>query len=235
MESAFFLLIPLVLVLGVLGIYLSYLAARKRREALALLAAQLGWRFRPGEDSYHDEEYEHFEIFRRGHSRCALNTLWGEIDVDGRSLMAKAGDYRYRRTSGSGKNRSTRTYRFSYLILHLPFGTPTLLIRPEGIFDKLKGAFGFDDIDFESVEFSRRFYVQSSDKRFAYDVIHSRMMEFLLATRPSMIDVEAGQVCLSGGSRRWTPDQFRHEIQFTREFLDHWPDHVTADLEKSRG
>ena len=46
--------------------------------------------------------------------------------------------------------RTTRTHRFSYLIVHLPFsGLPDLLIRPEGVFDKMAGAFGFDDIDFE--------------------------------------------------------------------------------------
>ena len=60
----------------------------------------------------------------------------------------------------------------------------------------------FDDIDFESDEFSRKFYVQSSDRKFAYDVLHPRMMEFLLQTTPPMIDVEGGALCLSGGRRR---------------------------------
>jgi hypothetical protein len=56
-----------------------------------------------------------------------------------------------------------------------------MTIRPEGIFDKMKAAFGWDDIDFESAEFSKRFHVSARDRRWAYDVITPRTMEFLLA------------------------------------------------------
>src|SRR5687767_2055498 len=108
----------------------AHLAAKKRREALAALAAELGWSFDPSHDSMHDEQYSHFEIFRRGHDRAAYNTLTGQLAIDGRSYPAKMGDFTYKITSGSGKNRRTRTYRFSYVIVHTPFGgVPDLLIR----------------------------------------------------------------------------------------------------------
>ena len=144
------------------------------------------------------------------------------------------GDFTYKVTTHSGKSSSTRTYRFSYLIVHLPFGrVPDLLIRREGLFDKLAGAFGFDDIDFESAEFSRRFFVKSTDKRFAYDVIHPRMMEFLLAGEPPAIDIEYGRCCLSNGRRRWEPHEFKGRVDWIRRFFDHWPDHLTANLEST--
>jgi hypothetical protein len=54
-------------------------------------------------------------------------------------------------------------------------GTPSLLIRREDIGDKLIGGLGFDDIDFESEEFSRDFWVKSDNRRHAYGVIHPRM------------------------------------------------------------
>lgn len=75
-----------------------------------------------------------------------------------------------------------------------------MLIRPEGIFDKVAGTFGFDDVDFDSAEFSRRFYMTSSDKRFAYDLLYPQMMGFLLETQPPAIDLETGRCCLSDGS-----------------------------------
>ena len=103
--------------------------------------------------------------------------------------------------------------------------------QPGGLFDKVAGAFGFDDIDFESSEFSKRFYVKSTEKRFAYDVLHPRMMEFLLAARPPMLDVEDGALCLSDGSRRWQPADFRAQIAFVRQFCDLWPRHLVKDLE----
>ncbi len=212
----------------VAGIYFGYLAAKKRRAEMQALAQELGWRFSPGRDSSHDEEYAHFEIFRRGHGRVAFNTLFGSLEIDGRGYPAKAGDFRYKVSSG----KNTSVYTFSYLIFHVPFmRTPNLLIRPEGIFDKIAGALGFDDIDFESEAFSRRFHVKSSDRRFAYDVIHPRMMEYLLGVRTPMIDIEQGRCCLSDGRARWKPQDFRNSIRFLREFFDLWPDHLIARIE----
>lgn len=216
---------------AVLG-YVSYLKEKRRREELGALAQQLGWRFSPERDRSHDDQYAHFDLFRRGHGRYAYNTLVGEIAVEGRSFPAKMGDFRYKVTSGSGKNRSTRTYNFSYLILHVPLQQfPDLLIRPEGMFDKLAGAFGFDDIDFESAEFSRQFYVSSTDKRFAYDILHPQMMEFLLKTQPPAIDLEDGRCCLSDGSQRWNAAKFRQMLDWSQHFFQLWPRHVIRELE----
>jgi hypothetical protein len=212
--------------------YLAWLAEKKRREALAALARRLGWLFDPVRDRDHDEQYAHFEIFRRGHGRAAYNTLTGNLQVNGRPWPVKMGDFTYKVTRHTGKSTSTTTYRFSYVILHLPFASvPDLLIRREGMFDKLAGAFGFDDIDFESAEFSRRFHVKSPDKKFAYDVIHARMMAFLLAGEAVTIDIERGRCCVSDGRQRWEPQQFEARLAWIREFFDLWPQHVTARLE----
>lgn len=212
--------------------YLSYLQRKRRREELSGLARELGWRFVPDRDHSHDDQYTQFEVFRRGHSRCAYNTLFGEVDVEGRSFPVKMGDFRYKITSGSGKNRSTRTYRFSYLILQVPLGNfPSVLIRPEGLFDKLAGAFGFDDIDFESAEFSRQFHVTSEDKRFAYDLLHPQMMEFLLETEPPVIDLERGHCCVSDTSSRWKAVKFKQMLDWWQRFFQLWPSHVIRDLE----
>lgn len=211
--------------------YLSWKAEQKRRQELEALAHELGLRFHEGKDSDHDDEYEQFEIFRRGHSRVAMNTLSGALDLFAQRCEVRCGDFRYKVTRSNGKSTSTTTYNFSYLIVHPPWDTPPLLIRPEGLFDKIKGAFGFDDIDFESIEFSKKFYVQSGDKRFAYDVLHPRMMEFLLAQDPPMLDIEDGALCLSDGERRWDPAGFRHQIAFLRKFCELWPRHLVKDLQ----
>ena len=226
------LIVIAVIAIVAVAIYFGHLAQKKRREEMAALAAQLGWRFDPTKDKSHDDEYAHFEIFRRGHSRAAFNTLTGEITIDERNYPAKMGDFVYKVTTSTGKSTQTTTYRFSYLILHLPFANvPDLLIRREGMFDKLAGAFGFDDIDFESAEFSKRFHVKSPDKKFAYDVIHPRMMEYLLRSDPPTVDIELRRCCLSNGRSRWSPQEFNATLSWVVDFLDLWPDHVTAKLE----
>lgn len=231
MDGLPILLVVVVVAIAIAAIVLAAMAAKKRREDLANLAQRLGWRFSPDKDHDHDDEYAHFEVFRRGHSRYAYNTLTGDLELGGHRFAAKCGDFRYLVTSSNGKSTTTTTYRFSYLILHLPYRTvPDLLIRPEGLFDKLAGVFGFDDIDFESHEFSRKFHVKCADRRFAYDVVHPRMMEFLLEHGDRAIDIEKRRCCLSDGRRCWSPEQFEGELRFLERFFGLWPRHVLADI-----
>jgi len=228
--TPFFLVGGAVLALAIVGIIFGVIQARKRREALGAIASARGWRFDPSYDPHHDDEFDHFEVFRKGHSRAAYNTLSGRHEIAGQQCRVKMGDFRYKQTSGSGKDRRTTTYTFSYLIAHLPWETPALVIRREGFFDKVAGVFGFDDIDFESAEFSKKFYVKSDDKRFAFDVVHARMMEFLLAENPPLLDIEHGRVCIGGGSRLWRPEQFLERLEFADRFFALWPEHVTKEL-----
>ncbi len=207
----------------------SWRAQNARREALQKLARELGLDFHSGDDHHHDEAYRQFSIFRRGRRRVAQNTLRGSIQLFDRPCRMRCGDFRYE--VDSGNDGGTTTHRFSYLIVHPPWATPSLLIRREGLFDKLKGALGFEDIDFESEEFSSKYFVQASDKRFAYDVLHPRMMELLLAKNPPRIDIEGGALCLSEGNRRWEPAEFRRQLAFLDAFCERWPRHLVQDLE----
>ena len=93
---------------------------------------------------------------------------------DGRDVTAF--DYHY--VTGHGKSR--KVHNFSALIIQSPLPLKPLFLRPENIFDKVTDFFGYDDIDFESAEFSRQFYVKAPEKRWAYDILHQRMMEYLL-------------------------------------------------------
>jgi hypothetical protein len=59
---------------------------------------------------------------------------------------------------------------------------------------------GYDDIDFESVEFSKAFTVRSKDKKFAYDICHPRMMDYMLNHPYITIEIEhdAFATCADG-------------------------------------
>jgi hypothetical protein len=226
-----FLILIVIAVISI-AVFFSWLAQKKRREELGALAQELGWSFDPSSDASHDEQFAQFEIFSRGHSRSAYNTLTGRMRLLEANCPVTMGDFRYKVTSGSGKNRRTHTYRFSYVVAQLPFHIPELIIRPEGVFDKLLGAFGFDDIDYESVEFSNRFYVKSSNKRFAYDVIDPRMMEFLLRSRPPMVGLEHDACFVSDGRSRWTAAHFKSTLAWLETFFQQWPRHVVDDVRR---
>ncbi len=205
---------------------------RERREALAALAAKLGWSFSPASDSSIESLFPQFQAFRQGHSRSGYNTMRGALAIDGRTFSAVAGDYTYKVTTSNGKTTTTTTYNFSYLVLAAPFpNLPDLSVRRENFMDKIAGALGFDDIDFESAEFSRKFHVKSADRKFAFAVIHPLMIEFLLASDPPPIDLRAGKVCFRGNNTRWSAEQFGKHLEFASKFFDLWPDYLQEDLQ----
>ncbi len=221
-------LIILFAVVAVVGTLVARRLAQQRREAMARLARELGWRFRPADDGSISDAYPKLGLFDHGRQRYAYNTLNGAIDVSGRSYEIQMGDYRY--TEGSGKNQ--HTHRVSYLVATVPFPfVPDLNVHREGLFDKLVQAIGFADIDFESAEFSAKYSVKSPNRRFAYALIHPRMMEFFLQVQAPGIRIHDRHVLLREGLSRWDPAGFRRQLAWARQFFGLWPDNVTDQLE----
>jgi hypothetical protein len=212
--------IPLiVLVVGgliALAIYSHY----QRRKLLAAWAAEHGLRFDHTKDRSLDERYPGFKCLRRGRRRFAYNRVSGERA----GLSMTAFDYHYE--TGSGKNR--RTHNFSAVIVESPVPLKPLHVRPENFLDRITEFVGFDDIDFESAEFSRKFYVKSPDKRWAYDVIHPRMMEFLLAAPRRSFQFDNGSV-IAWGSTRFKPEQFDGAFGLIRGILERLPKYLYRD------
>lgn len=235
MDKALLILL-LVAGLGAL-IALAVYAHKLEQQRLALLKAyadSMGWSFDERRDKSHDDEYSHFATFRRGDNRYAFNTMSGPLTLDGRRFMAKAGDFHYQVTRSNGKTTTTTHHKFSYLILETPFvSIPDMYLRREGVFDKIAGAMGFDDIDFESAEFSRKFHVSGKDKRFVYDVVTPAMMEFLMRSLPGAVELERGRFLITDGSTRWKPEQYPLMTAWADEFFRLWPRHIIKQLEEA--
>jgi len=182
------IVIGVIAIIAVLGV-LSYIGAQKRREAMAAVAAKLGLRFAPAKNRGIARRYRFLDKLRKGSNRYAFNILSGSYQ--GHDLILF--DYHYK--TGSGK--STKHHYISFLILHLTASFPELVIGPEGVFSKIAQAIGYDDIDFESHEFSRKFCVRSQDKKFAYDVCNARMIEYLLSNSDLSIEIEGNALAIS--------------------------------------
>jgi len=169
------------------GVIWAQAAARKRREAFAVIAARLGLAFSPDHDHGLGARFQFLDKLAQGENRYAYSTLSGEY----RGHPILAFDYHYETYSTDSKGRrQTHHHHFSFFILMLERSFPELTIAREGIFSKIAQTFGYDDIDFESHEFSRKFCVRSKDKKFAYDICHTRMMEYLLANPDLTIEIE---------------------------------------------
>lgn len=156
---------------GAAMLYSAKLARDRRRKRMAAWAAQRGYRF-TAEDPQLSQGFAHFEPFGRGHSRKARHVVRGT--VAGNTFVV----FQYEYTTGYGKNREHHVHQIC--ALRMPLSSPGLVVRREHVGHKIFDALGGEDIDFESDEFSRRFWVRSPDRRFAYDILHPRMMEYLM-------------------------------------------------------
>jgi hypothetical protein len=210
------------LIVGFIAVFLivvvaAAIAARKRREAFRVLAARLGLRYEPFKRRDLARRYKFLDKLRRGHNRYAYNILSGSYKEHELILF----DYHYQ--TGSGKN--TQHHHFSFFILNLPMVFPELAIGPEHIFSKIAQSFGYDDIDFESHEFSRKFCVRSPDKKFAYDVCNARMIEYLLSNCNFSIEIESNVLAISF-NRRLAPDQIEPNLNRLLEVRSLLPEYL---------
>ncbi len=216
MFGVFAVIVVVVIVFGILG-------AQKRRKAMHALAQKWGFAFYPKDPWNLPMWYTRLDLFNRGRSKRATNVMSGE--VDGRTVVAF--DYRY--TTGSGKN--SHTHHHQAVVFLLPIDAPAVRLRPESVFDRMASWVGWDDIDFESDEFSRRYHVASEDRRFAYDLFHARLIDYLLrcGTAPHMETAGVFLLLYDKGSGR--VENFDRLIQIGQTVVNMIPDYVL----KARG
>lgn len=188
-----------------------------RRKKMAAYAESKGWSFSPAKNKGMDKLYPDFKCLRRGHSRYARNIMRGTHE----GWEITAFDYHY--ATGAGKSR--RDYNFSALIVNSPIPLKSLYVRPESLFDKVTDFFGFDDIDFESAEFSRKFFVKAEDKRWAYHVIHQRMMELLLQAPRFSFQFDPGHI-ITWRRKRFSEEDFDNAFELTQGIMLQIPEYV---------
>jgi len=185
-----------VLAIIVLG-YRSLPRGKGRRETFQAMARQLGFRY-TDRDCGIPDRYRFLDALDKGENRYAFNVLEGRCG----GYPVQAFDYHYEtHSTDSDGDRQTHHHYFSFFVLQQEQRFPELRIYPEGFFSKLGQMLGFDDIDFESVEFSQAFCVRSTYKKFAYDICHTQMMEYLLAHRELSIEIEGRCVAMGFSGR----------------------------------
>lgn len=176
-------------------IVLAWKHEQRKRAAFRAWAEARGFSYDHRTDKQLRGEFGFLDRLQIGHSRRGYHVLRGAWE--GRPAAA----FQFQYTVGSGKNQ--HTVRFAVALLRLERAFPELLISPENFLHRFGEIFGFDDIDFESVEFSNAFRVKCRDKKFAFDFCHTGMMEYLLAHRDLCLEQEAGVLALfADGSLR---------------------------------
>lgn len=216
-----FFLALFALVVAGLAIW-GWMATKRRREALSGWAQSRALSFSAANDHGMENRLPNFQCLHQGSNRYAYNVMegmWGQ-----RQILAF--DYHYE-THSTGPKGQTQThhYYFSAVVLSSAVPLKPLFLRPENFFDKIGEFFGFDDIDFESAEFSRKFYAKSPDKKWAYDVIHPRTMEFLLTSPQFAIQFDLNDV-MAYRSSEFSVSDFEQAAEVAGGILDRLPEYL---------
>lgn len=223
---SYYIIIIIALIIG--GIILELYLSAKRRKELLVWAKANGWFFSSEKDRGFDDRFPDFKLLRKGDNRYAYNIIQGKWD--GKSLLAF--DYHYETHSVNSKGRrQTHHHYFSGVIMDGNLPLKPLFIRPEGFFDKITEFFGADDIDFESAEFSRKFFVKAGDRRWAYDVLHARTIEFLLQSPRFTIQFDRSHVFAARSSKFKIKD-FQDALGVIKGILDRFPPYLVKQLKE---
>ncbi len=207
------------------GAVFSWLGAKRRREEMAALANRLGWTYRAGNDSSLPTRFAGFKFLERGSNRYAYNVLTGTY----RNRAACAFDYHYETHSTNSKGkRTTHHHHCSVVVLETGLPLKPLTIRPEGFFDRVGELFGFDDIDFESTEFSRAFHVWSPDRAWAFDIIHQETMEYLLGAPRFSIELLGPRVFIYR-AQCFSPAEYQSALELSSGLIDRLPKYLLRE------
>ncbi len=195
-----------VLVIGAFvgGIFLVlYVWEKKRTEKMRLVAAEMGLPFYAQGDASLISELSNFPLSSEGNSKKIKNMLHGET----RDVEVGVFDYRY--TIWTGKNRSVYKQTVAY------FRSPKLecsefALRPENLFDKIGGVFGFQDIDFESHPgFSSSYLLRGSSEYGIRTLFTDTVLAFFENEPGFSVEGYGQQIIFYRAAKRVTPDDIR--------------------------
>lgn len=206
-----------VIAVAVASIVAAFHLKARRREAFRAFALQNGLQY--AEPDPFDLLGWPFNLFRRGDGRGIENVLWGTW----RQKPIHAFDYWYYTETTDSRGRRSRSYRrFSCALVEVPASFPHLELAREDLFSRLADHLGLEDIEFESPEFNRRYNVKAKERKFAYELIDARMLEWLVDFDQGLAFEVMGNRVLAYG-RRAKPSGLLGLIGTAVMFRDHIP------------
>jgi hypothetical protein len=120
--------------------------------------------------------FQHLSPFGQGHSHSVKNLISGAYRDFGVTIF----DYQYKVTTNNGKSSSTTTYNVQVVSVALPMILPQFSMQPENFLLAIGEKFGYREIEFESEEFNKRWFVRGHEERSIYDLLHPQAMERML-------------------------------------------------------
>jgi len=213
MEVFIIFLFMLLFVIG-LGVW-AWRYEKKRTEALAPVAAELGLQFHTGDNPPFVAPWASYYLFEYGHNKLFANVMHGQVE----GVEAAVFDYRF--TTGSGKSKSTHHQTVVCLRaddLRLPF----FALRPEGIFHKIGQLLGYQDIDFDThPSFSAKYLLRGQDEAAIRATFDEQLLNFLDNTKGLSLDGGNDRFLYYRHGKRCEPGEVRQMVFDALQVLEH--------------
>ncbi|HUC85683.1 MAG TPA: hypothetical protein VL970_10865 [Candidatus Acidoferrales bacterium] len=213
--------VALALISAVVGSLRRARTAAHRQLDLDVLARRLSF------DDFHSRRDDDFAAgwgflspLAQGEDRFAFNILRGRYHDQSLFIF----DYHFR--TSSGKQRQEHYCTFLMLVFKEVF--PQIRIQPESLGMKIADALGLGgDIKFESAAFAKLYGVRSADKKFAYDVCNTQMIEYLLANPGLRVEIQ-GPALLLAFEPQLPVSRIEFELQRLVEIRSRMPEYLFA-------
>ncbi len=160
------------LILSAIALISTWLRGSRRLKTVMAVAKLQGLRFLHKDNRNIPQNYSEFICLRQGKKQWAFNLLEGKWD----GWPVLAFDYHY----SIRFRRRDRHHYFSAVILDSEIPLKPLLILADRKSWQLAREFGFQEISFDSAEFSSDFIVRAADKEWAKKTLNSDVIQFLL-------------------------------------------------------
>lgn len=218
-------LFPLLLVAFAIIVVGSIVYHYKKKGEFREWVARRGWSLSEEHDYRVDDRYPYLKCLHQGDDRYAFDIVTGFW----KDRQLRAFHYHYETESRDSKgNRQTTHHYLTLVTLLSEVPLRNLDVRPESILDKFGTFFGFEDINFESAEFSRKYHVSSNDRKWAYDVLHARCIEYLLSRPPIRMHLH-GTEAIAWFQGRYKPAEIEEAAETLAGVLGCLPGYILRE------
>ena len=192
---------------SIVVIWVGLKEEKERTKQLTVVAEKLNFLFFPeGDDSIIDG-LNQFYLFSQGHSKDISNMLHGETN----GVELAVFDYSFE--WGSGEKSGIAIQNVIYF-RSAKLNLPQFALRPENVFHKIGGVFGYQDIDFEThPQFSQTYLLRGNDEPEIRVLFNNELLTFFESQQK--IGVEGGddQLVIYRFNKKIKPDEVEQFMQ----------------------
>jgi hypothetical protein len=218
------IIIGVIALVAVIG-YFAWQAEKKRREAFQIWASKHGWRYSHAKDRSIYRRFDFLDKLNQGSNRYATHVVEGQWQ--GSDAIGFSFHWETHSTDSKG-NRQTHHHWVGVVAMQIEKRFPELKLSPESFLHRIGHALGAQDIDFESIEFSKKFEVKADDKKFAYDFCNTGMMEYLLQHPKTALELDEDWIAVFD-SNKLEPHEVEPLLEHIAAIRSHMPDYLFRD------